>query len=144
MTWRQFALEPFAGLAFVDVHTDDFAETGGAASLVGSSGNSDTTFSSLGIRSAAPIPGMGGLTARGSVAWRHAFGTVTPTTQLVFASGGTSFVVAGVPIAKDAAAVEIGLDGPVAREATLGVAYTGQLAERAQDHAIKVNFVQRF
>jgi outer membrane autotransporter protein len=144
VTWQKFVLEPFAGIAFVDVHTDGFTEGGGPASLTGASANSDTTFSTFGARAAAPLPGMAGLTVSGSLAWRHAFVTVTPTTQLVFASGGTPFNIAGVPIAKDAAEIEIGLDGQIARQATLGVAYTGQLAAHAQDHAIKASFVQRF
>jgi len=69
---------------------------------------------------------------------------VTPTAQLNFASGTTPFVVAGVPIARDAAAVELGLEGRVWRNAVLGIAYTGQLAEHSDDHGINANFVQRF
>jgi len=143
-TWRNIALEPFAGLAVVDVHTDGFTEHGGAASLTGASSNSNTTFSTLGVRAAAPLPGFAGITASGSLAWRHAFGTVTPTTQLAFASGGTPFAIAGVPIARDAAEIEVGLDTQVALQATLGVNYTGQLAAHAQDHAVKAHFILQF
>ena len=76
--------------------------------------------------------------------WRHAFGILTPTAQLGFASGATPFVVAGVPIARDAAAVELGLEGRVWRNATLGIAYTGQIAGSTDDHGVNANFMQRF
>lgn len=144
LNYGQFALEPFADLAYVDVHTDGFTESGGAASLIGMAGNEATTFSTLGMRAAVPLPGMDRLVAKGSLGWRHAFGTVTPEATLAFASGGTSFVVAGVPIARDAATVELGLDGQIARDTVLGLDYSGSLASRAQDHAIKVSLVQRF
>jgi fibronectin-binding autotransporter adhesin len=91
-----------------------------------------------------PWRDLSGLTAKASAAWRHAFGTVTPTAQLGFTSGTTPFVVAGTPIARDAAAIELGLGGAVARGATLGVAYTGQIAGHADDHGITANYVQRF
>jgi outer membrane autotransporter protein len=146
LSYRRFALEPFAGLAYVSIRTAGFTEAGGAATLTGAGGTSDTTTSTLGLRAASALPwrDLSGLTAKASAAWRHAFGTVTPTAQLGFASGSTPFVVAGTPIARDAAAIELGLEGTVARGATLGVAYTGQVAGHAGDHGITANYVQRF
>ena len=140
------AIEPFAGLAYVAVHTPGFAEAGGAAALTGAGGNTDTTFSTIGLRAALPLAWISkvDLVAKGSVAWRHAFGAVTPTAQVAFASTGTPFVVAGVPIARNAAAIELGLDGRLASNSTIGVAYTGQLASGSHDHGIKGSFVQRF
>jgi outer membrane autotransporter protein len=146
VTWRQFALEPFAGLAYVHVHTDSFAETGGAAALAGSGGTTSTTYSTLGLRAAALLPwqNLSNLIAKSSLGWRHAFGTVTPTAQLNFASGTTSFLVAGAPVAREAAAVEMGLEGRVWRNGTFGLAYSGQIASNADDHGVNANFVQRF
>jgi outer membrane autotransporter protein len=146
LSYRQFALEPFASLAYVNVRTDSFGETGGGAALTGFGGSTDATFSTMGLRGAAPLPwrGLTGLTAKGSLGWRHGFGTVTPTAQLALTSGTSSFVVAGVPIARDAATVELGLGGQVARNATLGVAYTGQIANNADDHGVNASYVQRF
>jgi outer membrane autotransporter protein len=146
LTYRRLALEPFAGLAYVNVRTGSFTETGNAAALIGFGSNADTTFSTIGLRAAAhlPWPGMSDLVARTSLGWRHAFGTVTPTAELSFASGTTSFVVAGVPIAKDAVAVELGLDGKVGRHAEIGITYIGQLAADAWDHEINGHMIWRF
>ncbi len=144
VNWRQLALEPFAQLAYVDVRTDDFTERGGAAALAGVAGHADSTFSTLGLRAAMPLPGMAKLTAKASAGWRHAFGTITPTAQLAFAAGGTPFTVAGLPVAKDAAEVELGVGGEVMPNGELSIAYVGQLARDTQDNGIKGSFVLRF
>ncbi len=83
------------------------------------------------------------LTLRGGLAWRHAFGDVDPKTTLAFA-GGSPFTISGLPIARDGALVEAGLDLAIGRSATLGVAYTGQLAQDTQDHAFKGVLAVRF
>ena len=144
VNWRRLALEPFAQLAYVDVRTDDFTERGGAAALAGVAGHADSTFSTLGLRAAVPLPGMNKLTAKASAGWRHAFGTITPTAQLAFAAGGTPFTVAGLPVAKDAAAVELGVGGEIVPNGELSIAYIGQLARDTQDNGIKGSFVLRF
>jgi outer membrane autotransporter protein len=83
------------------------------------------------------------LTLRGALAWRHAFGDTTPLATLAFA-GGSPFSVAGLPIARNAALVEAGLDLAVGARATLGLSYSGQLASDVQDHAFKGNLAIRF
>ncbi|TCR65670.1 autotransporter domain-containing protein [Bosea sp. BK604] len=140
----QVALEPFAGLAYVNLHTDGFNEIGGAAALNGRSDDTSLGYSTLGLRAstAFALSGMD-LTLRGGLAWRHAFGDVDPTATLAFA-GSSAFTVAGLPIARDAALVEAGLDLAISKSATLGVSYTGQLAQDAQDHAFKANLAVRF
>lgn len=138
------ALEPFAGLAYVNLHTDGLSETGGAAALTARSDDTSLGYSTLGLRASTTFALQGiDLTLRGGLAWRHAFGDVTPTAKLAFA-GSNPFSVAGVPIAKNAAVVEAGLDLALGANATLGASYTGQLAESAQDHAFKANLAVRF
>ena len=72
--------EPFANLAYVNLHTDGFGETGGAAALVARSQTTDTTFSTLGLRAETTlVAGQSETTLRGVLGWRHAFGDVVPT-----------------------------------------------------------------
>jgi outer membrane autotransporter protein len=143
---RQIALEPFAGLAWVQVETDRFRERGGAAALVGGDDNFETGYSTLGLRvgtSYALTNGMA-LMPRLSLAWQHAFDDVRPAAALTFASGSTPFSVRGVPIARDSLLVEAGLDLAVSARAKIGLSYAGALADRVQDHAVKANFNWRF
>ena len=125
--------------------TGHFAETGGAA-LTGGGDAFATTFTTLGLHGASSVSLSDGkpLTVRGTLGWRHAFGDVTPETLLAFSGGGTPFTVGGVPIARDALLVEAGAGFNFARNASLALTYSGQLARAAQDHAAKGEISWKF
>ncbi len=53
-------LEPFAGVAYVSLHTDAMSETGGAAALQSGSSTQDNTFTTLGLRAAKGFAVNGG------------------------------------------------------------------------------------
>ncbi|MCC8976781.1 autotransporter outer membrane beta-barrel domain-containing protein, partial [Bradyrhizobium brasilense] len=118
----------------------------GAAALRGAGSDQDVGYSSLGARIATSFALTNGmqLTPRASVAWQYAFGDVTPTAALAFQGLGTGFTVAGVPLARNAALVEGGLDLRVTPQASIGIAYVGQLADRVQDHSVKASFSWKF
>lgn len=138
-------IEPFANLAYVSLHTDGFRETGGAAALTGAAATTDATFTTLGLRASTRLTlGGASLTAKGTLGWRHAFGDVTPLASLRFAGGGNGFGIGGVPIARNAALIETGLDYALSPNATLGVSYGGQFGSGIADHAAKANFNVRF
>jgi outer membrane autotransporter protein len=139
------AFEPFANLAYVNLWTGGFGETGGVAALIGRSGSTDVTYSTLGLRGSSDfsLNGMAA-TARGSVGWRHAAGDVTPASLLAFGSGGTSFNILGVPIAEDSAVVEAGLDVLLSRSVSVSLSYVGQAASHAQDNDFKANMTWKF
>jgi outer membrane autotransporter protein len=138
------SFEPFANLAHVHLRTGAFTEKGGAATLTSPAQTTDTTFTTLGLRASAAFD-LGGAraTARGMVGWKHAFGDTTPLATHAFA-GSSAFTVAGAPIARDAAVLEAGLDFAVGDNATLGIAYNGQIASKARDHGAKAEFSIRF
>jgi outer membrane autotransporter protein len=140
----RFKFEPFANLAYVSVHSDGFTEQGGAAALTGAGSTTDATFTTLGLRGSTDftLGGMNG-TARGMLGWRHAFGDVTPTSSFAFA-GGDLFTIAGVPVARDAAVVEAGLDLNMSANATLGLSYAGQFGSHTADNGAKANLNVRF
>ncbi|MGY4320350.1 autotransporter outer membrane beta-barrel domain-containing protein [Bradyrhizobium sp. JR3.5] len=145
---RKIALEPFAGLAWAHLDNDSFNETGGSgsAALLGGRNNQDVGYSTIGARFASNLVLANGmwLTPRASVAWQYAFGDVSPTAALAFQSTGASFTVNGVPLARNAALVEGGLDLRITSQASVGVSYVGQIADRVQDHSVKGNFSWKF
>ncbi|HEX8164976.1 MAG TPA: autotransporter domain-containing protein [Beijerinckiaceae bacterium] len=140
------AVEPFAGLAFVRLRTDAFAERGGSAALRGAATDESVGYSSLGVRLAAAYVLDNGMTIvpRAMIAWQHAFDRVVATRPLAFQNTGAGFLVAGVPIARDSALIDAGLDLRVTRQATIGLSYIGQLADKVQDHGAKGSLVIRF
>lgn len=138
------ALEPFAGLAYVNLQSDGFTERGGAAALVGRSSDMSTAFTTLGMRASTTVTVNGmGLELRGALAWRHAFGDVTPASLLSFA-GGTPFSITGIPIAKNAAVLDAGLDLAVAPNATLSLSYGGQYSAHAIEQTVKGSLAVKF
>lgn len=113
-------LEPFVNLTYVNLHTNGFNERGGAAALNVHSDNTDATFTTLGLRSA------------------------TPSNTQAF-RGGDAFQVAGAPVAKDAALVELGIDVAVAANAQVGVAYGGQFGGNSnRDQSAMARFNWKF
>ncbi|WP_342250174.1 autotransporter domain-containing protein [Sphingomonas sp. OTU376] len=137
-------VEPFADFAHVWLSTDGATEKGGAAALRIASAESGTSFTTLGLR-AAPSFSLGSakFTARGALGWRHAFGDVTPLSAMQYASGGDSFRIAGTPIARNAAALDAGIDLALTSRAALGIAYGGQFGSNASDQSVRASFSLR-
>jgi outer membrane autotransporter protein len=139
-----FDLEPFLNLAYVDLHSDSFSEQGGLAALTSRSGDTDTGFTTLGMRASTDFM-LGPMlaTVRGTLGWMHAYGDITPVSVMSFA-GGSPFAVTGVPIATDAAVTEAGFDLHIAPQATLGVSYNGQFGDGATDQSVRGIFTMQF
>ena len=138
------SFEPFANLAYVDVNTDSYAETGGDAALTGGGESTGTAFTTLGLRASSPLRlGTINTTARGAIGWRHAFGDSTPEATQAF-EGSDVFTIAGVPIARDSAVVDVGLDMNLNDSAMLGFSYSGQIASAAQDHRLTAELTVNF
>jgi outer membrane autotransporter protein len=121
------ALEPFAGLAYVQVDTSSFREHGGALSaLHGADNNENVGYSTLGLRFGTVWHWNDMvLSPHASAAWQHAFDDVTPGAALAFASTGIGFDITGVPLAENSALIEAGLDFNLSPTATLGVSFSG-------------------
>ncbi|MGX5828076.1 autotransporter domain-containing protein [Mesorhizobium sp. 43Arga] len=82
------------------------------------------------------------LETRVSLGWRHAFADL-PAARLPLAGGG-AFTVTGVPIARDALALQAGIDLAIGQASRLGFTYDGQFASGAMENAFKANFSTRF
>ncbi|WGD29314.1 autotransporter domain-containing protein [Ancylobacter sp. WKF20] len=139
-------VEPFAGLAYVSLTSDDFTETGSTAALTGSAADENVFYSTLGIRAATEVELKGGVKARPylSLGWQYAFGDVDPTATLAFASGSAAFQVSGLPIAQNTALVGLGLDVALSDTVRAGVSYGGQFASDASDNTFKGSLNIRF
>lgn len=136
--------EPFAQVSYVRLHTDGFVENGGDAALAGRFRNTDVTFSNLGLRGSVNVVAEGTLRFFWSTGWRHAFGDRTPFTDLQFGAGTQVFGISGAPIAKNAAALQAGIEANLATDLSLGLSYSGQIGRNVQDHGVKGNLTWRF
>jgi outer membrane autotransporter protein len=130
------SIEPFANLAYVNQHAEGFDESGGADALHVGSQDMDTGFSTLGVHGKTSFMFNGTeVLAKGTVGWRYAVGDVKPTVSESF-SGGSSFDISGVPIARNQAVVDFGLGVHITRNATISISYNGQFASGATDQGV--------
>lgn len=138
------SFEPFANLSHVRLRTDGFTESGGDAALAATSETTNTTFTTLGLRASAPFQfSTTGANLKGMIGWRHAYGDRTPIATQAFA-GGDAFTVQGIPIAKDAALFEAGMDFHISQAATFGVSYVGQFGSKTTQNGFNASFNVKF
>lgn len=138
-------VEPFVGVAGVDLHTASFAETPGPAALVGGSENASYGITTLGLRGDTTMFAIAPLSLNGMIGWQHVYGGPTPNATLAFASlPSTPFSIAGAPIARDALALELGIDRRLTSNLKLGLYYSGLLASGASDNAVKAKLEATF
>ncbi|HEX7198760.1 MAG TPA: autotransporter outer membrane beta-barrel domain-containing protein, partial [Dongiaceae bacterium] len=139
-------LEPLADLAYVNVATDGFSESGGPAALTANSTNFATTYSILGgrVSHAFALGDGAALTASARLGWQHAFGDTSPATTLAFIGTAAPFSVSGVPISQNAAILQAGLAYSPLRNLSLGLTYAGQLAPNVQENSLNGTIDIRF
>lgn len=138
------ALEPFAGLAHVNLHGGSFTERGGAAALSARSDDSDVTFATIGLRAENRFTlGQTQMNASAMLGWRHAWGDVTPDSTFRFA-GSNLFSVGGAPIARDAAVAEAGITAALSSALAVRVSYTGQVSDKTQSTGLRANITFTF
>lgn len=137
-------IEPFANAAYVNLHTEGFTEKGGVAALESKSSSSDSVVTTLGLRPEVRFT-LGDMetVASGMIGWQHAFGDVTPETQLAF-DGGDGFTVRGVPMARDTAIVEAGLAMRLTDDVSLGASYQGQFGDGVSNNGFNARLGVEF
>ncbi|SHO65927.1 autotransporter-associated beta strand repeat-containing protein, partial [Pseudoxanthobacter soli DSM 19599] len=146
MAFGAYDLEPFAGLAYVNVSGGSTTETGtGGAGLGVDVQGMSTLYTSLGARAATTFM-LGGraLTPSVTLGWQHAFGDTTPTADMRFLAGSTPFQTQGVPIAEDTLLVGAGLSYALSDLASIQVNYSGQIARQASENVFSAHFSLRF
>lgn len=143
MAFDRFAVEPFGGIAFVNLHSEGFAEksgTGsGTATLDAKAANDDIGYTTLGGRFATAYVQPSGMVIapRLSVAWQHAIGSTEPAQTLTFQSTGKPFTITGIPLARDTALAEGRLDLQARRGIKFGLAYAGQFGRHVQHNSLQ-------
>ncbi|MCI2807756.1 autotransporter outer membrane beta-barrel domain-containing protein [Eoetvoesiella caeni] len=137
-----FLLEPFVRIAYVHLNVPGFDEQGGAAALSVQSARQSVLFSSLGMRAEHTFETeIGAARLQGQLAWRHAAGTRAPASSQRFA-GGTgqhTFTSHGLPIARSAWSLDLSVTGQLSKQASLSLAYAGQLSKGTRDHGVQLS-----
>lgn len=132
---ERVTLEPFVGAGYSSLRTRAFTESGGDAALRGDSNRNNVATTTLGLHARSVFESAGARgQVHGTLGWRHAYGDVNPASTLSFVQGGGSFTANGVPVARDAALVELGVNMDVSKRTTVGVTYGGQFGSGNRQH----------
>ncbi|WP_246504753.1 autotransporter outer membrane beta-barrel domain-containing protein [Microvirga antarctica] len=141
------ALEPFAGLAWAHLDSRSFTESAASIGLTGGGASPDVGYTTLGLRLATEMVLGNGmvLVPHASIGWQHAFGDVTPAARMGFAGiAGSPLSVTGVPLATNSALLDVGATLQVTDAVKLNLSYIGQLADGAQQNAVKGGLTWNF
>ncbi|SFG86832.1 autotransporter-associated beta strand repeat-containing protein [Methylobacterium gossipiicola] len=141
-----YALQPFAGLAYVDVAAHRVREGGlGGAGLTGTVQGQGVGYTTLGVRAATTFSVAGHtLMPSLTLGWQHALGDVVPNASLFLPGGTTPLGIAGVPVARDMALVGAGLAYEISELSRIQVNYSGQVGPRASQNTFSAQYSLRF
>jgi outer membrane autotransporter protein len=128
----RWTLTPFARLAYANVRTNAFTETGDAAAVRVDGANVDLGSTTLGARGSVLLHRGDGtvVSLHGLAGWEHALGAQTPSTQFVF-SNDVTMTQTGVPLARNAMDLGAGIGVDVGARTRINVDYVGRFAKRA-------------
>lgn len=145
LDFREFTLEPFAGLAYVHLDADSLHETGGADALQLSGEQQDGAYLSLGWRLASAWQlRERRLVGRASLAARHGFLDDRAEAQAWQPATGQTFTLRGRAFERDQLRLDLSLDYQLAEQLYLGLTYAGQYAEDARDNQLGASFSLQF
>jgi len=138
-------LAPFANLAYANLHTPGISENATPAALDVASQDSNVGYGTLGLRASFDLGAPShGLHAHVGLGWQHAWGDTLPNATMRFASGGDSFDVSGLPVARNAGTVSGGISFIVTPTVSVDASYQGQFGQRASDQAARLSVDWKF
>jgi len=141
----QATLAPFANLAVERLNTPTIMEHGTPAALNVASQHNTLGYGTLGLRATFDLGAPAhGLHAHASLGWQHAWGDTLPVDTMLFQSGGGSFAIAGLPVAKNAGVVNAGLSFTIAPKVSVDGSYQGQFGQHTTDQSARISLDWKF
>ena len=137
-------LLPFAQLAYINLSSAAFQESGGSAALHGYGSTLSMGISTIGARAETNFTLKGRtIAAFAKLGWQHAYGTVNPTEALSFPSG-QPFTVQGVSTGRDAAITQLGLAVRLTPKISANIAYNGSFARHVTSNGVNAGLDWHF
>lgn len=136
------SLTPFVNVARVQVVQDGLTERNSDAALKIRGDNDGVTVGTAGLRGAWSVGTA--VSAHVTLGYQHAWGEVRPTDTQRFVSGGDSFTVAGVPVARNAGLVDTGMTFAIAKNTTVDASYHGLFGGNAKDQGARLGLTVKW
>lgn len=131
---------PYVGFTWAHVKTDGFTEQGGAHQFAVKDQKDDIQISTLGVRTALPFNwGTLPVAVKADLGWSHFYGDTESVTKMQLGTNGGWATLTGKEL-KDQFNLGLGIVGQVAKNATVGVSYTGAWGSDTDTHGIIGSF----
>lgn len=142
---QMLKLEPYVGLAHVEMDLDGFREQGGVSALQSDSDKDSINYASLGLRAQAPLGNLldRALSLNSGLSWQHAFDLPSGQNRQSL-SGFERFSVEGVPVARDSVQLQLGLGWQLAPQSNLALGYAGQFGDGSRDQGVRLGLAVAF
>lgn len=132
------AVEPYVSAGLSWLRTDGFTETGGGASNLSATPETNTwPYSLIGMRFLSTVQ-VGDVTVNPmlDLGWRHVFGDVDANQVYSIVDSGSDVTVSGVPVARDSIVIQAGFDAAFTTGWRASVKYKGELSSDVQEHIL--------
>ncbi|MXV36769.1 MULTISPECIES: autotransporter domain-containing protein [unclassified Saccharibacter] len=141
----QARIEPFIDMTYVNLHTREFTEGGGQAALHGRGMDTGVGYMTAGVRASTRFWIRDALVSPyAMVAYRRAFGDVSPSVHQTVVSGGPDMDINGAPMSEDSVVADVGVQAQLTDMIDVSLSYFGQYGNRGYDNggraSIRVHF----
>lgn len=119
-----YSVEPYLGLSWMHVKSDNYVETVGSMRFTTEADNQNLQITTLGVRTALPFTvGEVKMAVKGDLYGMHFFGDSTPEATLRLGDTGVARIKGGE--LSNMFGVGLGIETQLGRSATLGLSYSG-------------------
>jgi subtilase-type serine protease len=137
-------IAPFGQVSQIWLQTSKFSESGAEAGLTGLATNANTGFGTLGARLSHQWKTDKNNWQVGlSAGWQRAWGDLSPTTTLAFATG-PGFTVNAAPIAKNSAVIEVGIGASLGQSSRFNLVYSATLSGQSRGQLLQAQLQKSF
>ena len=140
---ENYDVAPYLNVAYTEITTKDFAETGSKAVLHAQSQNNSRTSITLGVKNDWYLGVDKNLAITADLGWKHTFGDQTIDQRFNFVGSDHSFNIKSASINKNSAVVGLGIKGQH-KDFTIDVGYQGEFNSKVKDHALSAKLKWSF
>lgn len=139
-------LEPFVNLAYINYQNKGMQEKGGFAALRSQSQHTETTLSTVGLRTDNrwQITPNTAVALQTELGWQHDYGNTGRDTALMFKDSNPSFTVNTLPIERNAAVLKTQASIAAGENWVFAVGYSGQLSRNHQNNSVNAGLSWNF
>jgi T5SS/PEP-CTERM-associated repeat protein/autotransporter-associated beta strand protein len=140
--WNRSTLEPYVAVAHTQLKTDAVREKGGDAALRIDSATDSVMVGTLGARAYWDLSRAHDdwISIFAGAAWEHVWGDWEQVGKSRFAGGNASFSVLGLPMDRNSAVIDAGVNMNLFDNSRLSLGVRGRTGDKYADYSVQLNW----